>query len=314
MIGGLADGGGLTYEKLNLEGPLGLTCTHVDGLGPTWTNFGPVGSTWTHLKFLGLTRSHLGSLGLAWTHLYSFGLTGNGLDLLVLVTWIHLDSNWAHSGAPGCTRTQTYLHSRGLTGAFYSPLEFTYSHTTQWKRQRLSCRNGKGGEANMTFGMHLRLTETPRPRAHDTNRPHGYEGGCLWASSLPQRRSQSTWRIVFTILAASKLCCAIVRGACLRASWLAGKVSCADSCHQDGKTRTRSASMCAAASEANLSEVYAPMMFQLLYSYANTSTASSLRNASERWLPVRSVQKSDLDENHTAYCTLEATLVREPSR
>ena len=213
----------------------GRTWTHLDKLWPSWIHLDSLEISWTHSESLGVTWARLDPLVLIWAH----------WDWLGLASASNLDSfgfNWAHSGAPGCTRTQTYLHSRGLTGAFYSPLEFTYSHTTQWKRQKLSCRNGEGGEASMTFGMHLRLTETPRPRAHDTNRPHGYEGGCIEASSLPQPRSQSTWRIVFTILAASKLCCAIVRGAWLRASWLAadGKVSCADSCHQDGKTRTSS--------------------------------------------------------------------------
>ena len=168
---------------------------------PAWTHLHSYGRTWTHLDELWPSWIHLDSLEISWTHSESLGVTWARLDSLVLI-WTHwdwlglasasnLDSfgfNWAHSGAPGSTRTQTYLHSLGLTAAFYSPLEFTYSQTTQWKKQRLSCRNGEGGKASMTFGVHLRLTEAPRPRAHDTNRSHGYEGGCLEASSLPQPR------------------------------------------------------------------------------------------------------------------------------
>ena len=135
----------------------------------------------------------------------------------------------------------TYLRSLGFTGTFYSPLEFTYSHTTQWKRQRRSCKNGEGGKASMTFGVHLRLTEAPRPRAHDTNRYHGYKGGLPRGELAPPAPITSTpWRIVFYLHKST--CCAIVQVAWLRASWLAadGKVSCADRCHQCGKTRTSS--------------------------------------------------------------------------
>jgi hypothetical protein len=74
------------------------------------------------------------------------------------------------------------------------------------------------------------------------------------------------------------------------------------------------ATMCAAASmtKGNLSEVYAPtsMMFLHPHQYSNTNNSSSLRNASERWLPVHLVKKSDLAQNCIGHCTLKAILLR----
>jgi len=137
--------------------------------------------------------------------------------------------------------------------------------------------------------MHLRMTEAPSPRAHDTQRLPGHEGWCLKAHSLPQPRSM--WRIVFIILMI-----VLYQSPCLAEGQLA-------SCKWKGQLRREMpsrwqnphqiATMCATAlmTKGSLSEAYAPMMFQLIYSYANTSIASSLRNASERWLPVHSAQK-----------------------
>jgi len=97
----------------------------------TWISLDSTGLTGTHLEPPGLTWTHLyshDSFGLAWTQLGSFGLTWDSLGFTwtrlgsLGLTWTHLDSVGTHLDSLGPT-----WDSLGLTGSHWVPLGPTWT-------------------------------------------------------------------------------------------------------------------------------------------------------------------------------------------
>ena len=207
------------------------------------------GLAWPHSESLGLAGTHLGSLGLTWvarisTHLDPLAVVWIDLDLLLLlINWIHLDAiglTWPH--LDNLTRTQFDLPALAwIHWNFLQPARIhIFAHHAMEEAKAVVQKWRRGQSQHDIWGAFAPdRSSAPTCARHESI--SWLRGGLPRGELTPPAPITSTpWRIVFYWHKST--CCAIVQVAWLRASWLAadGKVSCADRCHQCGKTRTSS--------------------------------------------------------------------------